>query len=92
MPVPEEVLVTLATLRAEEDVEQVLPPGEECPQVSLAEVARQEVEGEHCLLARLVSVDTDHITVIQASLPGNERVLAASHPHYIFSPQKGWTR
>ena len=62
MPVPEEALVSLLTLRAGEEVEQVLPPGEECPQVSLAQVARQEVEGDHCLLTRLVSVDTDHIT------------------------------
>ena len=58
----QEVLVKLLTLRAGEELEQVLPPGEESPQVSLAQVAGQEVGGDHCLLARVVSVDTDHIT------------------------------
>ena len=58
----QEALVSLLTLRAGEEMEQVLPPAEECPQVSLAEVARQDVTGNHCLLTRLVSVDTDHIT------------------------------
>ena len=62
MPVPEDALVSVLSLRAGEEVEQVLPPGEECPQVSLAQVAGQEVEGDHCLVTRLVSVDTDHIT------------------------------
>ena len=62
MPVPEEVLVKLLNLGSEEDAGQVLPSSEECPQVSLAEVARQEVRGDHCLLTRLISVDSDHIT------------------------------
>ena len=57
-----ESLVKLLSLRAGEEVEQVLALGEECPQVGLAQVACQEVEGDHCLVTRLVSVDTDHIT------------------------------
>ena len=55
MPVPEESLVSLLRLRAGEEVEELLPPGEECPLVSLAQVAGQEVEGDHCLLTSLVS-------------------------------------
>ena len=53
----EEELVKLVTLNSEEKFST-----EECPQVSLDQLSRQEAEGDHCLLARLVSLDTEHIT------------------------------
>lgn len=50
-------LVKLMTVSSEEKIGT-----EECPQVSLVQVASQEVVGDHCLVASLVRVDTEHIT------------------------------
>ena len=55
-----EELVKLVTVSSEEKFST-----EECPQVSLrlaCQLSRQEAVGDHCLLARLVSLDTEHIT------------------------------
>ena len=54
--------VKYLSLKTGEDLSLVLPPGEECPQVDLLQAARQDLAGDHCLVGRVESLDTDHIT------------------------------
>ena len=55
-PVTRESPVKVMHLRAGQE------PVVGCPQVSLATAAGHQVEGDHCLVARLVRRDTEHIT------------------------------